>query len=243
MTSNINKWFRSSLLAEYLPMLLVVLVLLFGAFYLKEKEGMVVVGEDYKCPMEYDTEEEYFESLVTYTNNALKKNPNVTEEELFQKRADWFTSMKCEKGHWTDTEDHQMYVNNELGFSFQYPNHLFLEEDLDIDKRLIMFPKSLRNNETDPFTAIIIDIYESNDIPLLDWLKSPDSNYDILDGGYDVLIVGGQDAVSIDNGIWIIFNSPDQKKRISISPLIDLRNGAVPLYNEIDKIVDSFSFL
>ena len=197
---------------------------------------------DYKCPTEYDTKEEYLESLATYTTNALKKNPNTTEEELFQKRAGWFASMKCEKGHWTDTKSYQTYVNDELGFSFQYPSYLFLEKDLDIDTRLIMFPKSLKSNETEPFTAIIIDIYESDNVSLLDWLKSPDSNYDILDGGYDMLIVGGQEAVSIDHGLWIIFNSPDQKKRISISPLIDLRNGAVPLYNEIDKIVDSFSF-
>ena len=103
-------------------------------------------------------------------------------------------------------------------------------------------PKSLRTID-DPFTAITINVDENKDLLTpQEWIKTPDSNYDILDG-YEVGIVGGQQAVFIDDGLWAIFNTPDQKRRISISILLDLRNGAEPLYEEIFGILDSFSFI
>ncbi|MDP6388041.1 MAG: hypothetical protein QGG63_02100, partial [Candidatus Pacebacteria bacterium] len=208
-----------------------------------------------------DTKEEYTESLEQYIKNTSENNPGITEEELSQKRMDWFISMKCEKspwgekGPWTYTQDYEIYVDGEIGFSFKYPNYLFIEKDPNIPNMLIIMPERLKTTD-EPFTSISITVEEnSNLLTPFEWLKqeaigsSRAKPFDAVDimkeylDDYQIETIDGQQAIFIDGGLWVVVNTPNQKWRISISPLLDERSGASALFRETEIIVNSFSFL
>lgn len=132
-----------------------------------------------------------------------------------------------------------LYVADELGFSFQYPNSLFVSVDPDSPERLLILPQSLKTNKDEPMTAIIISTAKDDPTAtVLDWLESPYSGYDISEG-YSHRSVGGQDAIVI-NDDWVVVKTPDGNRRISIALLV--RSGAKPLHNELQEILDTFSF-
>lgn len=138
-----------------------------------------------------------------------------------------------------------IYIADELGFSFQYPNSLFVSIDPESPNRLMILPQSLKTNKNEPITAIIISV-DTDDFVYMtpeEWLLNSDnSGYDISrDGDYSHLSVGGQDAVMV-NDDWVVVKSPDGKKRISIALLVNTENGAKPLHNELQQILDTFSF-
>ncbi|MBP7967368.1 hypothetical protein KAZ66_03775 [Candidatus Woesebacteria bacterium] len=67
--------------------------------------GLVILDQKYnspsfKCPKEYATNEEYLSSIDKWADDELSKNPQATEDELFDKRAKLFTKHHCEKGNW-----------------------------------------------------------------------------------------------------------------------------------------------
>lgn len=110
MMNKFNHWFKSNILSEYLPMLLIVLVIIIGASYLPEKDVSSatkdvkygpITSESFKCPKEYSTEKEYLESIDKFADYLLKQNPRITTDEAVAERVKWFTSKECEKGNWS----------------------------------------------------------------------------------------------------------------------------------------------
>ena len=77
------------------------LLLTVSAVTIKENESKSVTLESFKCPKEYDTREEYLESVDKFADYLLEENPQITTEEAFTKRGEWFVSNGCEKGNWT----------------------------------------------------------------------------------------------------------------------------------------------
>ena len=139
--------------------------------------------------------------------------------------------------------DSVKYNAEELGFLFQYPGSLLVEVDKDTSERLFIYPRSLKGNNNEPTTAIIIS--EATDNPEMtaeQWLNSPNSGYKASrDGQYKHIKVGGQDAV-ITSDDWIVVKSPDGQRRISIAYFVEQEKGAEPLHNELQQILDTFSF-
>ncbi len=74
----------------------------------------------------------------------------------------------------------------------------------------------------------------------LEWLKGPDSGAD-LSKGYKKLNIDGQEAISLENGAWIIVNTPDNKRQISIATLPS-ENASESLLAEMDLIINSLVF-
>ena len=135
------------------------------------------------------------------------------------------------------------YNAEELGFSFQYPNWLLVDVDRDIPERLFVYPKSLKANNNEPMTAIVIS--EATDSPEMtaeQWLNGPNSGYKAsIDNQYKHIKVGGQDAV-ITSSDWTIVKSPNGRKRIGIAYFVQQDKGAEPLKKEFQMIIDTFSF-
>jgi hypothetical protein len=221
--NKLGKQFRSSIFTEYLPMLFIVLLPLLIIFFIVDKispsttdTDKVIISEDYKCPMDYDN---------------------------------------CEKSSWTDTQDYETYIDSEIGFSFEYPNHLFIGKDPEIPNMLIIMPERLKTTN-ELFTSITITVEEnSNSLTPFEWIKQEavGSNrpkpFDVVDmmkeyfGNYQVETIDGQQAVFMDGGLWAVVNTPNQKWRISISPLLDIKSGARVLFKETEVIINSLSFI
>ncbi|MCX6813547.1 MAG: hypothetical protein NTV77_03685, partial [Candidatus Azambacteria bacterium] len=87
------------------------------------------------------------------------------------------------------------YEAKEFGFSFQYPNSLFVSVDPKYPERLLVLPQSLKTNKDEPLTAVIISVSTDDFVYMTaeEWLNSPNSGYDVSrDGNYNHILVGGQ---------------------------------------------------
>lgn len=67
----------------------------------------------YKCPEDYKTKEEYLNDVNRYIDEALIKNPNVTEEEILEQRLSLMDSLGCKGVEQYITENEKEYLNNE----------------------------------------------------------------------------------------------------------------------------------
>jgi len=220
-----------------------------------------------KCPHEYSDPNERAAAFKTFVDNYYDKKPNASLSELLDARKQFWVDNNCQEelkkynnylsGNIDQNEkrmveeveevvDQYLYNSSRydakaLGFSFQYPNSLFVSVDPDNPERLLVLPQSLKINKDEPMTAIIISTAEDNPTAtILDWLESPYSGYDISEG-YGHRLVGGQDAITI-NDDWVIVKTPDGNRRISIALLVEQEKGAKPLYQELQEILDTFSF-
>jgi hypothetical protein len=130
---------------------------------------------------------------------------------------------------------------SELGFSFEYPDYLDVVADFDGGTyRYLIIPTEVKNNENLPITSIIISLGESNtDMTPEQWLLGPNSGYD-QSIPYYKLEIGGQEAVSTDNGMWIVVNTPDNKYRLSIADYHE--EGAKILSSEMEILIKSLNF-
>lgn len=79
--------------------------------------GSVSIYDDFKCPNEYATNEEYLDSIDKWTDDELLKNPEATEDELFDKRTKLFAKHNCEKGNWVSRDELE---NTKLWESIRY---------------------------------------------------------------------------------------------------------------------------
>lgn len=140
--------------------------------------------------------------------------------------------------------DSVKYDSEELGFSFQYPSSLLVEVDKDTSERLFVYPKSLKGNDNEPMTAIIIST-STDDLTYMtpeEWLNGPTSGYKASrDGQYKHIKVGGQDAVITPND-WTVVKSPNGQRHISIAYFVQQDKGAEPLKREFQMIIDTFAF-
>ncbi len=83
-------------------------VLMYGLIILAQKYD----SSNFKCPKEYSTNEAYLESINKWTDDELLKNPEVTEEELTDKRAKLFAKHNCEKGNWVTRDELENNTND-----------------------------------------------------------------------------------------------------------------------------------
>jgi hypothetical protein len=74
-------------------------------------------------------------------------------------------------------------------------------------------------------------------------MAGPDSGYDMA-GGYKEIEIDGEKAITVEDGTWIVVNTPDMKRRLSIALLADKYNkdNGEPLISEEAIIIDSLKF-
>lgn len=135
--------------------------------------------------------------------------------------------------------DLETYIDDTIGFSFKYPPHL---EVFSIITHTVL---SYREDENDDHGKIVVSIgLNDENMTAEEWLLSYNSGYlqskDQYGDCYKTLI-GGQEAVSTDGGMWVVVNTPDGRYRLSIA---DLTTGkAHPLFAEMDVVTNSLKFL
>ena len=153
-------------------------VLGFAVYGFIERFDINTKGEyqvNYKCPTDYDTREEYLESLENYYDNALEKTPGITEEELFQERTGWFTSMGCEQGQWT-TQNNEVQIDSETSKIMKVIKKLEAEQ-----------PARITGNET------LEELYNN---PYIKHIRTALNGY--LDGSN----IGTEDAIALSENGW-----------------------------------------
>jgi len=137
-----------------------------------------------------------------------------------------------------DAKTHQ----SKLGFTFQYPQHLYVTEfpDTDIPERLFVLDPLA---EDDAYGIVISTALNDEGMTAEEWLLSENSGYlQSKDkyGDYQKFILDGQESVITDSGGWVVVNTPDNKYRLSIA-LLPGKNGNL-LFTEMGVIVDSLRF-
>ena len=145
------------------------------------------------------------------------------------------------------TEEYDEYsktfktYESKLGYSFQYPPHLYVMEDPELigtPERLFILPTEAEPKGAIYGVVISIGVNDENMSPV-EWLKGPDSGAD-LSNGYNVFDIDGQEAVSVDGGTWVVVNTPDNKYRLSIA-LLPGENDTL-LFTEEGIIISSLKF-
>lgn len=145
------------------------------------------------------------------------------------------------------TEEYEEYsksfktYESKLGYSFQYPSHLYVMEDPELigtPERLFILPTAPEPKGSIYGVVISIGVNDENMSPV-EWLKGPDSGADLSDG-YNVFDIDGQEAVSVEGGTWVVVNTPDNKYRLSIA-LLPGEDGTL-LFTEEGIIISSLVF-
>ena len=140
------------------------------------------------------------------------------------------------------TDELQTYVSG-LGFSFDYPKDMTVidgSDDTDGIFRILIVPNSYKAG-SQSMTAVVISASPNNPpMTPLQWLKSPDSGAD-MSKGYSTLNMDGQEAVSMENGTWVVVDTPGNAWQISIATLPG-ENPSQSLRDEMTGIVKSFTF-
>ena len=136
------------------------------------------------------------------------------------------------------------------GFSFEYSADFYVGDDTNNTDGgwIYVLPIAYKNNPNGDTQAIVISPRANHPSQTaLDWLKDPNSGgYDISQG-YKTVKVGGQDAISVENGDWVVVNTPDNTERISIAILPPFATSTSPtdltaLRNEMTLVQNSLSF-
>lgn len=220
-----------------------------------------------KCPHEYSDSDERIAAFKIFVDSYYDKYPNASISELMDARRQFWVDHNCQeelKGYndylagnvdqnkkeiVEELVDQYLYNSSrydakELGFSFLYPNSLFVSVDPVSPERLLVLPKSLKTNKDEPLTAIIISSSTDDLVSMTaeEWLNGSTSGFDASrDGNYSRRLIGGQEAVVTESD-WAVVNHPDGKQRISIALLVEKDKGAKPLHQEFQEILDTFSF-
>ena len=82
----------------------------------------------YKCPEDYKTEKEHLSDARRYIDEALAKNPNATEEEIFNKRLLLLSSLGCKGAEQYLSESYRkyLYFKSLTHVTDQYAGDLYL---------------------------------------------------------------------------------------------------------------------
>jgi hypothetical protein len=144
------------------------------------------------------------------------------------------------------TTDLQTYTAS--GFSFKYSANDFYVSDDTADGWIVVMPVALRNNPNGNVEGIVISPRQNNPSETaLDWLKDPNAGgYDISQG-YNTVPVAGQQAISVENGDWVVVNTPDNSQRLSIAILQSSATSTslsalTTLQYEMALVLNSLSF-
>ena len=130
------------------------------------------------------------------------------------------------------------YVSDKYGFSFKYSEEFEVGE-MDLDGNGWIFVTPVLQTGEDKQAIVISARLNDPPISAVDWLYGPYSGYDASQG-HMARWVGGQYAASVEEGSWVVFNSPDDEERVSVVLLG--KDGPVPLQGEMEDILLYFSF-
>jgi len=87
------------------------------------------------------------------------------------------------------------------------------------EPRIFIVPNSYNPKGSEDITAVIISASPNNPpMTPLKWLKGPDSGAD-MSKGFSKLNIDGQEAISVEEGAWIVVDTPDKKRQLSIATL------------------------
>jgi len=164
----------------------------------------------------------------------MKDNPDATPKEL-------------ETGAKEAQFKANIFSDNEIGFSFNYPKDMFIMDgtvDENDNYRKLVIPKSYveeGEQKIQDFIAVVITVSTNESFGLpLEWLNKPESGADLLKG-YSELDIDGQKAISMNGADWVVVNTPDNKYQLSIAT-IPHENPSWLLQNAMKSIVESIIF-
>jgi hypothetical protein len=117
------------------------------------------------------------------------------------------------------------------------------------DGWILVMPIALKNNPNADMQGIVISPRANEPSETaLDWLEDPNAGgYDISQG-YKTETVGGEQAISVEGGDWVIVNTPDNSERLSIAILppsatsTSATSDLASLRSEMQVVVGSLSF-
>ena len=139
-----------------------------------------------------------------------------------------------------DSNSFETY-ESKMGFSFQYPSQFFVMEDFEVDIPERLFVLIKKDLDEDPAGIIISTAENTDNQTPLEWLEGPYSGANLSGGSSGTLDIDGQEAVYINDGTWIVANTPDNKYRLSFATLTN-KNGNLT-YLGMETILSSFKFV
>lgn len=250
----------------YIGIICVAVVSVAGFFvYINQNGGGAT---QFKCPENYTEDDagtaEYAEALANWTFSYFEKHPEATVSDWSMAKTQLWTDNNCKaalerlklSGKVEDLKPYELvdykiqtvlmkkgYIS-ELGFSFYYPNDMYVQngsDGPDDNYRLLVIPNSYKDDENQDLTAIVISASLNKPLQTpLEWLKGPDSGAD-MSKGYSKIDVGGQEAISMNGRNWVTVDTPDNKYQISIATLPSI-NPNQSLVDAMKSIVESMVF-
>jgi len=247
--------------------ILIFLLVIVALFYFYKKQASQQANA-YKCPESYTEDEagttEYKNTLVNWTTSFFEANPKATSSDWSMAKLKLLEDNKCvialqrsklsgkvsdlKKWELIDYEvqnaisnaiDTNHYVS-ELGFSFDYPNDMFVMSDPD-GPRIVIVPNSYKTDKNPTMTAVVISAMLNDPLMTpLEWLKGPNSGAD-MSKEYSKLNIDGQEAISLEKGAWVVVNTPDNKRQLSVATLSSV-NPNQSLIAEMGIIINSLLF-
>lgn len=144
------------------------------------------------------------------------------------------------------TSNIQTYTASEYGFSFQYSDDYYVTDDTS-DGWVVLEPIALRNSPEN-YGIIISPRQNTSSETALDWLKDPNAGGYNISQGYNTVQIGGQEAISVENGDWVVVNTPDNTERLSIAILPPSATSTsiadlTALRGEMSTVLNSLSFV
>lgn len=150
-------------------------------------------------------------------------------------------------GALTTSSDFQTYTASEYGFSFKYSSDFYVSDDT-ADGWIVVMPVALKNNTDGNIEGIVISPRQNTSSQTaLDWLKDPNAGgYDISQG-YNTVQVAGKTGIAVENGDWVVVNTPDNSERLSIaimppSATSTSLSALTTLQYEMALVLNSLSF-
>jgi hypothetical protein len=232
----------------------------YKSFYAKQ----VIVRQ--KCPEYYAEDDtgkaEYRYAMTEWTAEYFKTHSEATMSDWSKAKAKLWKDNNCTvaierlkmSGRVEDLKPYELvdiamqdaivsvlsgvlhYDASELGFSFNYSNDMYVMSDTE-DPRLYIIP----DDGSEPITAVVISaMLNDPQMTPLEWLNGPYSGAD-MSKGYSKLTIDGQEAISMNDGIWIVVNTPNNKRQLSVATL-PLENPSESLKAEMNNIVNSIIF-
>ena len=245
--------------------ILTLIIILCAVTYLFTKSNPKQLQIHQKCPDEYADDAtgtaEYLAAMDKWTNDFYDTHPGATISDWATARYQFWVDNNCAAAiqRYEDAKTgkadpaameristgiaeatNTLQYISDLGFSFNYPSDMYIMPDPE-ESRVLVIPNSYKTNGNEPVTAVVISA-TLNDPPItpLEWLESPDSGAD-MSKGYNKLTIDGQEAISMGGGTWIVVNTPDNKRQLSIAtlPFVDPSQSLV---DEMGIIANSLVF-
>ncbi len=217
-----------------------------------------------KCPDDYDRstdagEAEWADDLKKWSDN-LDLNPNANLGDWAKARHQFYIDNNCTEAlkryeqakNGTADPARMKLINDSIekmkntlwydagdfGFSFDYPTDMSITRD-PTAPRVFIIPNSYNGGDDEAPTAVVVTATFNNPPQTpLEWLKDPGGGGADLSKGYTKLNIDGQEAISVNGDHWIVVNTPDNTRQMSIATLPS-ENPSQSLIEDMSVIVNS----